>query len=78
MARDLKPGDVVRTLGGTAKLESVESNKPQPVFNLDVAENRDFFVGKQGYLVYDYSVVQPVFDPFDREPDLTALAAKTK
>jgi hypothetical protein len=78
MARELKPGDIVRTLGGTAKLESVESDKPQPVFNLDVAQNRNFFVGKQGCLVYDFSIVQPVPEPFDREPDLTALAAKTK
>jgi hypothetical protein len=78
MARDLKPGDIVRTLGGTARVESVESDKPQPVFNLDVAENRNFFVGKQGCLVYDYSIVQPVAEPFDREPDLTALTAKLK
>ena len=63
MARDLKPGDIVRTLGGTARVESVESDKPQPVFNLDVAENRNFFVGKQGCLVYDFSIVQPVAEP---------------
>jgi hypothetical protein len=56
----------------------VESDKVQPVYNLDVAENRNFFVGKQGCLVYDYSLVQPVLAPFDREPDLEALGTKGK
>jgi hypothetical protein len=65
MARDLKPGDVVRTLGGAAKVEASEPAGTAPVFNLDVAEDRDFFVGKAGFLVYDFSVVQPVARPFD-------------
>lgn len=78
MARDLRPGDIVRTIGGTARLESLEPSKLQPVFNIDVAENRDFFVGKQGHLVYDFSIVQPVLAPFDRQPDLAALAAKAQ
>jgi hypothetical protein len=65
MARDLKPGDVVRTLGGSLALEAVEAAGTAPVFNLDVAENRDFFVGETGFLVYDFSVVQPVARPFD-------------
>ena len=78
MARDLKPGDLVRTVGGSARLESVEPDKVQPVFNLDVAENRDFFVGKQGCLVYDFSLVQPVLAPFDHVPDLTALKTSSK
>ncbi|MDR3621633.1 MAG: polymorphic toxin-type HINT domain-containing protein [Paludisphaera borealis] len=65
MARDLKPGDVVRTLGGSLALEAVEPAGTAPVFNLDVAENRDFFVGESGFLVYDFSVVQPVARPFD-------------
>jgi hypothetical protein len=78
MARELKPGDVIRTVGATAMVESVESDKVQPVYNLDVAESRNFFVGKHGCLVYDYSLVQPVLAPFDREPDLAALGAKCK
>ena len=59
-------------------MESVEPDKLQPVFNLDVAENRNFFVGKQGCLVYDFSIVQPVLAPFDREPDLTSLTSSSK
>jgi len=78
MARDLKPGDTVRTVGGSARLESVEPGKVQPVFNLDIAENRNFFVGKQGCLVYDFSIVQPVLAPFDHVPDLTSLASTSK
>jgi hypothetical protein len=78
MARDLKSGDIVRTIGGTSRLESIETDKTQPVFNLDVAENRNFFVGTQGYLVYDFSIVQPVQAPFDQEPDLASITLKSK
>ena len=46
MARELKPGDRLRMVGGTVEIESIETDKTQPVYNLDVAENRDFFVGK--------------------------------
>jgi hypothetical protein len=46
------------------------------VFNLDVADNRDFFVGSNGLLVHDFSFVQPVLEPFDREPDLMTLSPK--
>ena len=78
MARDLKPGDIVRTVGGTARVESVMPDKVQPVYNLDVAENRDFFVGKHGCLVYDFSIVQPVVAPFDHAPDLASLTSTSK
>jgi tetratricopeptide (TPR) repeat protein len=65
MARDLRPGDAVRTLGGTASVASVEPGPVQPVFNLEVAENRDFFVGQGGALVHDNSLVRAVAEPFD-------------
>jgi hypothetical protein len=74
MARELKPGDHVRMLGGFATVGSIETEKVQPVYNLDVAEDRDFLVGNQGILVHDFSFVRPVLVPFDREPE--ALAAK--
>ena len=76
MARDLKAGDRVRMIGGTATVRSIESGKTQPVFNLDVAENRNFCVGTNGLLVHDFSLVQPVLEPFDREPDLMTLSPK--
>ncbi|MGO9469097.1 MAG: polymorphic toxin-type HINT domain-containing protein [Isosphaeraceae bacterium] len=72
MARELKPGDRLRILGGLATVHSIETAKIQPVYNLDVAENRDFLVGAQGILVHDFSFVQPVLAPFDREPEQPA------
>jgi hypothetical protein len=75
MARDLKPGDMLRSLGGSARLESVEADTVRPVFNLDVARSRDFFVGTQGFLVYDFSIVQPVAAPFDTPAELAASGA---
>jgi hypothetical protein len=66
MVRDLKPGDRIRTIGGIARVQSVEDDTTQPVYNLDVAENRDFFVGTRGFLVHDFSFVQPVLAPFDQ------------
>ena len=43
MARDLKSGDVLRTLGGPSTITSVELAPVQPVFNLDVAQSRHLF-----------------------------------
>ncbi len=76
MARDLKAGDRLRMIGGIGTIRAVESGQSQPVFNLDVAVNRNFFVGTNGLLVHDFSFVQPVLEPFDREPDLTTLSPK--
>jgi hypothetical protein len=75
MARDLKPGDAVRTVGGTARVLAVESDEAQPVFNLEVAQDRDFFVGGAGALVHDFSLVKPVEKPFDAAPELAAIGA---
>jgi tetratricopeptide (TPR) repeat protein len=75
MARELKAGDRLRMVGGTVEIESIEADKIQPVYNLDVAGDRDFFVGARGFLVHDFSFVQPVFEPFDQEPVLGSLAA---
>jgi hypothetical protein len=74
MARELKAGDRLRDVGGVVEVQSVTDEAVQPVFNLEVAGNRDYFVGKTGALVHDYSFVQTVREPFDREPDLAALA----
>jgi len=74
MARDLKPGDRLRVVGSVVLVRSVRPDKNQPVFNLDVAVNRDFFVGSKGLLVHDSNFVRPVQEPFDSEPDLAALA----
>ena len=70
MARDLKVGDVLRTVGGTAKVSAVEPQAIQPVFNLEVGASQSYFVGTPGVLVHDNSLVQPTNRPFDAEPEL--------
>jgi hypothetical protein len=72
MARDLKPGDVVRALGGVARVESIEPAGVEPVYNLKVLQAESFFAGTSGILVHDNSEVQPVAKPFDATPELSA------
>jgi Pretoxin HINT domain len=72
MARDLKPGDLIRTLGGTARVVAVTENAVQPVFNLEVAGGHSFFVGDRGALVHDNSLVQPLHQVFDAAPEIAA------
>jgi hypothetical protein len=69
MARELKAGDRLRIIGGTVVIDAIETDLTQAVYNLEVAENRDFFVGAGGLLVHDFSFVQPVAEPFDRQAD---------
>jgi tetratricopeptide (TPR) repeat protein len=78
MARELKPGDRLRIVGGVTEVRSVENDKAQPVYNLDIAGNRDFFVGTKGLLAHDFSLVQPVPEQFDRQPDLEARPVPTQ
>ena len=76
MARDLKAGDLVRTLGGVATVSAVEDDRTQPVFNLEVAEGHSFLVGKLGALVHDNSLVEATPNPFDAPAPAAAKAAK--
>jgi hypothetical protein len=78
MARELKAGDSLRMVGGTVTVAAIEPDQAQVVYNLDVAINRDFFVGRSTLLVHDYSFVQPVLEPFDRQPELTSQASVSK
>jgi hypothetical protein len=68
MARELRAGDRLRVIEGLVEVRAVEADATQPVFNLDVDQNRDFFVGTKGSLVHDFSFVQPVLAPFDLAP----------
>ena len=74
MTRDLKAGDLVRTLGGVAEVSAVDPDRVQPVFNLEVGEGHNFLVGKLGALVHDNSLIEPTPDPFDAPAP--ALAAR--
>jgi hypothetical protein len=65
-------------VGGTVTVAAIEPDQAQVVYNLDVAINRDFFVGLSALLVHDYSFVQPVLEPFDRLPELMSQASVSK
>jgi Pretoxin HINT domain len=65
MARDLKVGDPVRTLGGVSPVEAIAADKVQLVYNLDVADDADFFAGNLGALVHDNTLPDPRLVPFD-------------
>jgi hypothetical protein len=75
MARDLKPGDPIRTVHGTLFVKSTSKDVVQPVYNLEVAGPRTFFVGTAGLLVHDHSTVEAVAAPFDAVPSLSLLGA---
>jgi hypothetical protein len=64
-ARDLEPGDTLRSLGGVATVKSITRGQIQPVFNLKVMQAQSFFVGRRGTLVHDNSPDGAVAQPFD-------------
>ena len=72
MARDLKAGDPVRTLGGVVPVESVEAGKVELVYNLDIADDADFFAGTSAALVHDNTLPDPRLIPFDLAPEVVA------
>jgi hypothetical protein len=72
MARDLKVGDPIRTLGDVAKVTAIEPEKVQLVYNLDVADDADFFVGSVGALVHDNTLPDLRLAPFDA-PSVAAV-----
>jgi hypothetical protein len=78
MARDLKPGDRLRGLGGAVEVASVEKEPAQPVFNLLVSGGVSYFVGEAGLLAHDASLVEPVAAPFDAVPDAAELVAASQ
>ena len=75
-ARELKPGDGLRALGGIASVKSVVRSSVEPVFNLKVMQAQSFFVGERGVLVHDNSPVEPVARPFDALPELAATSER--
>jgi hypothetical protein len=75
MARDLKPGQMLRTLAGVAPVESIREGAVRRVYNLDVAEDADFFVGTAGALVHDNSLPDLRLKPFDAPPTAPVTAS---
>ena len=70
MARELNTGDRLRMIDGVVTIQSIKPDATQKVYNLTIAENRDFMVGNRGLLVHDFSFVSPVSEPFDRPASL--------
>jgi Pretoxin HINT domain len=67
-ARELKPGDVLRHINGIVRVASVTADSTQPLFNLDVANSRTFFVGRNQLLVHDNTLPDHRLVPFDALP----------
>jgi hypothetical protein len=75
--RDLKQGDVLRTIGGTVRVVSVEPGNVEPLYNLDVSRDRSFFVGESGVLVHDNTLPPARHTLFDQPPTFeTSVAGK--
>jgi hypothetical protein len=65
MARDLKPGDALRILDGRVTVASAQRGDVVPVYNLTVAHNQTYLVGKDDCLVHDNSLSGPENRRFD-------------
>jgi hypothetical protein len=78
MARDVKPGDRLRTVGGTVEVVSVEKEEQRPVFNLLLSGGDNYCVGTLGVVAHDNGFVEPVAQPFDGVPATADLLATAK
>lgn len=78
MARDVKAGDRLRTVGGAVEVVAVAKDRVQPVFNLQLDGGDDFCVGESRVIAHDNSFVNPVEHPFDGVPALAELATSRK
>jgi hypothetical protein len=72
MALELKAGDTLRKLGGVVRVEKVEADTIRPLYNLDVAGTRSFFVGASNLLVHDNTLPDHRLKPFDALPVVEA------
>jgi hypothetical protein len=59
MARDVKTGDLVHSLGGAVTVDKVEPVADQAAYNLVVDDFNTYFVGLQGILVHDNEFRRP-------------------
>ena len=67
-ARELKPSDRLRSLAGIVRVDRIEPDTVQPLYNLDVAGSRTFFVGGTVVLVHDNTLPDHRLKPFDILP----------
>ncbi len=73
--RDLKRGDVLRLLGRTGTVASAGPGPETRVFNIEVADDRDFFAGRVAVLAHDNTLPEPVAAPFDAPSSIAAAKA---
>ncbi|WP_165075255.1 polymorphic toxin-type HINT domain-containing protein [Paludisphaera rhizosphaerae] len=78
MAREIKAGDKLRTVGGVVEVVSAEKEKVQPVFNLLLAGGDNYCVGELGLVAHDNGFVEPVAQPFDGVPATAELVAGSR
>jgi hypothetical protein len=78
MAKDLTTGDALRTLTGRVSVVSAEPGPNVPVYNLDVAVTRTFFVGSHDALVHDNTLPDPRTKPFDASVSVIAARSPGK
>ena len=65
MARDIRAGDRLRLLSGIATVAESATGEVQRVYNLDIAEDADFFAGSSAVLVHDNTLLDSRLVPFD-------------
>lgn len=58
--RDISAGDSFHTVNGFVKLESLKKAKPEPTYNLVVADFHTYFVGPEMLLSHDVTFAEPV------------------
>ena len=75
MARDIRKGDRLRTVGGVVEVVSAEKEVVQPVFNLLLSGGDNYCVGSLGVIAHDNGLVEPVATPFDGVPVLAEASA---
>ncbi len=75
MARELKPGDRLRTLGGLVRVASIKPESEQSLYNLTVANKWSFFVGQVSALVHDNTLPDARVEPFDAVPKIKPAEA---
>ena len=77
LARDIRAGDRLRLLSGTAVVEESTVGPTELVYNLDIAEDADFFAGASAVLVHDNTLLDSRLVPFDLpQADPKAVAAR--
>ena len=75
MARELKPGDVLRTLGGRGDGEVGRGGSRPAGVQPPGGRRRELLRGPTGVLAHDNSTIDPVPEPFDAVAPLSAASA---